>query len=35
MRMGGDGRMVAVLISMGTLFSALTIPAWVLLVGSA
>ncbi len=35
MRMGGDGRMVAVLISLGTLFSALTIPAWVLLVGSA
>ena len=31
MRMGGDGRMVAVLISLGTLFSALTIPAWLLL----
>ena len=33
MRMGGDGRMVAVLISLGTLFSALTIPAWLLLAG--
>lgn len=31
MRMGGDGRMVAVLISLGTLFSALTIPLWLML----
>ncbi|MNL49347.1 Membrane transport protein [compost metagenome] len=31
MRMGGDGRMVAVLISLGTLFSAATIPLWLLL----
>ncbi|CAJ48347.1 AEC family transporter [Bordetella avium] len=30
MRMGGDGRMVAVLISLGTLLSALTIPLWLL-----
>lgn len=28
MRMGGDGRMVAVLVSLGTLFSAITIPFW-------
>lgn len=33
MRMGGDGRMVAVLISLGTLFSAATIPLWLLVVG--
>lgn len=33
MRMGGDGRMVAVLISLGTLFSAITIPLWLELVG--
>ncbi|WP_373981221.1 AEC family transporter [Achromobacter sp. JD417] len=33
MRMGGDGRMVAVLISLGTLFSAVTIPMWLLLAG--
>lgn len=31
MRMGGDGRMVAVLISLGTLFSTLTIPLWLML----
>ncbi|OZI69209.1 AEC family transporter [Bordetella genomosp. 1] len=30
MRMGGDGRMVAVLISLGTLLSAVTIPLWLL-----
>ncbi|OZI77783.1 AEC family transporter [Bordetella genomosp. 12] len=30
MRMGGDGRMVAVLLSLGTLFSALTIPLWLM-----
>ncbi|MDF8361867.1 AEC family transporter [Achromobacter anxifer] len=35
MRMGGDGRMVAVLISLGTLFSALTIPLWLMLTGTA
>lgn len=29
MRMGGDGRMVAVLISLGTLCSAITIPLWL------
>lgn len=29
MRMGGDGRMVAVLISLGTLASAVTIPVWL------
>lgn len=29
MRMGGDGRMVAVLISLGTLCSAITIPIWM------
>lgn len=29
MRMGGDGRMVAVLISLGTLCSAFTIPLWL------
>lgn len=34
MRMGGDGRMVAVLISLGTLLSAVTIPMWLLLVGA-
>ena len=33
MRMGGDGRMVAVLISLGTLFSALSIPLWLMLTG--
>ncbi|MFJ1302583.1 AEC family transporter [Pseudomonadota bacterium AL_CKDN230030165-1A_HGKHYDSX7] len=32
MRMGGDGRMVAVLISLGTLFSAVTIPLWLLMI---
>ncbi len=31
MRMGGDGRMVAVLLSLGTLFSAITIPLWLML----
>jgi len=35
MRMGGDGRMVAVLISLGTLLSALTIPLWLMLTGAA
>ena len=33
MRMGGDGRMVAVLVSLGTLLSAITIPVWLKLVG--
>ncbi|MGE4368407.1 MAG: AEC family transporter [Burkholderiaceae bacterium] len=32
-RMGGDGRLVAVTVTLGTLLSALTIPLW-LLVGS-
>lgn len=31
MRMGGDGRMVAVLVSLGTLLSAVTIPLWLTL----
>jgi len=31
MRMGGNGRMVAVLISLGTLVSAVTIPVWLAL----
>lgn len=31
MRMGGNGRMVAVLISLGTLMSAITIPMWLAL----
>jgi hypothetical protein len=30
-RMGGDGRLVALIISLGTLLSAITIPAWMLL----
>jgi len=30
-RMGGDGRMVALLISLGTLLSAVTIPLWLLI----
>lgn len=30
MRMGGDGRMVALLISLGTLLSAVSIPVWLL-----
>lgn len=34
MRMGGDGRMVAVLISLGTLLSAATIPLWLMLAGT-
>jgi len=29
MRMGGDGRMVAWLISAGTLLSAFTLPMWL------
>ncbi|SAI65785.1 transporter [Bordetella ansorpii] len=33
MRMGGDGRMVAVLISLGTLLSAATIPFWLMVTG--
>lgn len=33
-RMGGDGRLVAVTMSLGTLFSALSIPVW-LMIGSA
>jgi predicted permease len=31
-RMGGDGRLVSLIISVGTLFSALTIPLWMILV---
>lgn len=31
MRMGGNGRMVAVLISLGTMISAITIPMWLAL----
>ncbi len=33
MRMGGDGRMVALLISLGTLLSVLTIPVWLGVAG--
>jgi predicted permease len=33
MRMGGDGRMVALLISLGTLISAASIPFWLWLAG--
>jgi malonate transporter len=33
MRMGGDGRMVAMLISLGTLLSAATIPLWLKFAG--
>jgi predicted permease len=32
-RMGGNGRMVAVLISVGTLLSAATIPLWLAIAG--
>ncbi|CAN5309593.1 AEC family transporter [soil metagenome] len=31
-RMGGDGRVVALLISIGTLLSAITVPAWLAIV---
>lgn len=31
MRKGGNGRMVAVLISLGILISAMTIPVWLAL----
>lgn len=31
MRMGGDGRLVALVISLGTLLSAVTLPMWLLL----
>lgn len=31
-RMGGDGRLVSLIISIGTLLSALTIPAWMILL---
>jgi malonate transporter and related proteins len=31
-RMGGDGRLVSLIISVGTLLSALTIPIWMILV---
>jgi predicted permease len=33
MRMGGDGRMVAVVISLGTLISAASIPLWLAAAG--
>lgn len=33
MRMGGDGRMVAVLISLGTLLSVVTVPGWLMVAG--
>lgn len=33
MRMGGDGRMVALIISLGTLFSVVTLPMWLMIVG--
>ncbi len=31
-RMGGDGRLVSFIISVGTLLSAITIPIWMTLV---
>lgn len=31
-RMGGDGRLVSLILSLGTLLSALTIPVWMILV---
>jgi predicted permease len=31
--MGGDGRLVSLIISLGTLASAITIPLWMILVG--
>ncbi|MCD0504044.1 AEC family transporter [Bordetella petrii] len=34
MRMGGDGRLVALVISLGTLASVATIPLWLALVGT-
>lgn len=33
MRMGGDGRLTALIISLSTLLSAVTIPAWILVAG--
>lgn len=33
LRMGGDGRMVALIISLGTLFSVVTLPMWLMIVG--
>ena len=33
MRMGGDGRMVALLVSLGTLMSVVTIPVWLAVAG--
>ena len=31
-RMGGDGRLVSLIISVGTLTSAITIPLWMVLI---
>ncbi|MVW70108.1 AEC family transporter [Bordetella sp. 15P40C-2] len=33
MRMGGDGRLVALIISLGTLFSVVTLPMWLMIAG--
>ncbi len=33
MRMGGDGRLVALIISLGTLFSVVTLPIWLMIYG--
>lgn len=33
MRMGGDGRLVAVVVSLGTLFSVVTLPMWLMILG--
>jgi len=33
MRMGGDGRLVALIISLGTLLSVFSLPAWLLVYG--
>ena len=32
-RMGGDGRLAALVISLGTLLSAVTIPLWIMIAG--
>lgn len=33
MRMGGDGRLVALIISLGTLLSVVTLPMWLMITG--
>lgn len=34
MRMGGDGRLVALVVSLGTLLSVLTLPLWMMVAGA-